>query len=118
MCLVGGLALAPVVFLMRFENAQFYYSYIEQPLIHLSPLLAQVVVSMALGLVPASLVVSVTPSGIALLRLAAGPAGSLGPQGTRSAWTLVGMILTSLIALLMFTTVFLVALVFIGFRFV
>src|SRR5262249_25626229 len=53
-CLVGGLALAPVMFLIRFENAQLYYSYIEQPLIHLSPLLAQVVVSMALGLVPAS----------------------------------------------------------------
>jgi len=67
-CLVGGLALAPVIFLIRFGNAQFYYSYIEQPIRQLSPLLAQVVVSMALGLIPASQVVSVILSGIALLR--------------------------------------------------
>jgi hypothetical protein len=114
-CLVGGLALAPVIFLFRFGNVQFYYSYIEQPIRQLSPLLAQVVISMALGLIPASQVVSVILSGIALLRPTAGPSGSLRPQGSWRAWTLVGMILASLIALLMFTAVYLVALLFIGF---
>jgi hypothetical protein len=114
-CLVGGLALTPVIFFIRFGNVQFYYSYIEQPIRYFNPLLAQVVVSMALGLVPASQVVSVILSGIALLRPAAGPAGSLRPQGTWRAWTLVGMILASLIALLMFAAVYLVALLFIGF---
>jgi hypothetical protein len=114
-CWLGGLALAPVIFLIRFGNVQFYYSYIEQPIRYFNPLLAQVVVSMALGLIPASQVVSVILSGIALLRPTAGPAGSLRPQGTWRAWTLVGMILASLIALLMFAAVYLVSVIFIGF---
>lgn len=114
-CLVGGLALAPIIFLFRFGNVQFYYSYIEQPIRQLNPLLAQVVISMALGLAPASQVVSVILSGIALLRPTAGPAGRLRPQGTWRAWTLIGMILASLFALTMFAVVYLVAVLFIGF---
>jgi len=114
-CWLGGLAFAPVIFLLPFGNVQFYYSYIEQPIRYFNPLLAQVVVSMALGLIPASQVVSVILSGIALLRPTAGPAGSLRPQGTWRAWTLVGMILASLIALLMFAAVYLVSVIFIGF---
>ena len=105
-CLVGGLALAPGLFFIRtIGSGQFYYSYIEQPIRYFNPLLAQVVISTALGLVPASQVVSVILSGIALLRPTAGPAGSLRPQGTWRAWTLIGMILASLIALVMFAAV-------------
>ena len=116
-CLVGGLALAPGLLLIRIiRSGQFYYNYIEQPIRYFNPLLAQVVISMALGLVPASQVVSVILSSIALLRPTTGPAGGeRAPQGTWRAWTLIGMILASLIALLMFAAVYLLAVLFIGF---
>jgi hypothetical protein len=115
-CLVGGLALAPGLFFIRtIGSGQFYYSYIEQPIRYFNPLLAQAVISAALGLVPASQVVSVILSGIALLRPTAGPASSLRRQGSWRAWALVGMIPASLIALLMFAAVYLLAVLFIGF---
>jgi hypothetical protein len=113
--LVGGLALALGVYLIANATGGRFFLDIEDSITDLSPLLGTVVTFLAVGIIPASLVVSIILGGIALLWPTTAPASGETPP--KRGWRILArfsLVVASLSVLALFALVYLVGLFSIG----
>ena len=113
--LVGGLALALGAYLIG--SSSFLYG-IQDSITGFNPLLRAVVTFLAVGIIPASEIISIILGGIALVRPTAAPAsGETPPARGATGWRILtrsGLVVASLSVLALFTLVYFVGLFSIG----
>ena|SRR5215467_3874672 len=114
--LLGGLALTLGAYLIGTNTRGRFFLDIQSAITGLHSVLGTIVTFLAVGLIPASLVVSIILSGIALLRPTTASAGSETPP--QIGWRVlarIDMVVASLSALALFALVYVLGIFTIGF---